>query len=140
MPQNNETILIVDDEPVVCEFVEYVLEREGYSILEAGNCYSALHRKFLHRHIDLLIADVALPDGTGWDLARQFLSAQPDLKVLFISGYTGAELIRQYGIPLDDIHFLGKPFSPKELRERVRVVLESPGGFPPARLESSVPA
>jgi CheY-like chemotaxis protein len=130
MSDNAETILVVDDEPTMGFFIRFILEREGYTVLEAGNCHEALRSDVCEARIDLLIADIALPDGNGWDLAIQFQTHQPDVKVLFISGYTGAELLRQYRVPPNDIHFLQKPFTPSALRERVRQVLESPVAFP----------
>jgi DNA-binding response OmpR family regulator len=75
--------------------------------------------------VDLLIADVALPERNGCELAKHLLSRQPELGVLFVSGFVGAEVCKQYNIPLSDFHFLSKPFMRKELAARVRKILHS---------------
>jgi DNA-binding response OmpR family regulator len=76
--------------------------------------------------LDLLVADVSLPGPNGCELAARILETQPDMQVLFISGYTGAEACRAYGIQSSDAHFLGKPFDPATLLARVDELLKEP--------------
>ena len=74
--------------------------------------------------IDLLVADVSLPGPNGCELALRFLDREPKGRVLFISGYTGAEVCHQYDIKLSDREFLAKPLYPKPFVERVEAILE----------------
>ena len=130
MTEKKETILLVDDEPVVCIALADALRRNGYYVMEAGNYYQAdkIADEF-RRTIDLLITDIALPGQNGCDLANHLLETRPEMKVLLISGYTGAEVCHHYGVQLTDLHFLPKPFGPGELAERARQVMESSEKF-----------
>ena len=120
------TVLLVDDEAQVRDVLSDILRTSGYRVLQAGNYYEAL-RSAEGEHIDLLIADVSLPGPNGCELALRLVEAQPSVQVLFISGYTGAEACRAYGILNSDAHFLGKPFDPATLVDRVGALLrESP--------------
>jgi two-component system cell cycle sensor histidine kinase/response regulator CckA len=75
--------------------------------------------------IELALLDVSLPGKTGIELAHALLRIKPDLKILFISGYVGAEVIRMHGMSLRDRHFLRKPFRADELVSRVHESLKS---------------
>src|SRR5438477_12930192 len=86
--------------------------------MELGKKYS--------EEINLLVTDISLPGTNGCELAMAALRMHPDLKILFVSGYTGAEIFRYYGIPFTDMHFLRKPFTSADLSNRVRQVLDSP--------------
>ena len=68
---------------------------------------------------------MSLPGKTGIELARVLLRRKPDLKVLFVSGHVGAEVIRFHGLPASDRHFLKKPFRAERLTERVKDLLKS---------------
>jgi DNA-binding response OmpR family regulator len=76
--------------------------------------------------VDLVLTDVMMPNGTGWDLARRIERLQPGLRVLFMSGHTGDAIVRR-GIGAAKNHFIGKPFSPNELATKVRQVLDYRG-------------
>ncbi len=80
--------------------------------------------------MDLLIADVALPERNGCELAKHLLKIEPHLGVLFVSGFVGYEVCKQYGIPVSDLHFLPKPFVARELVARVDEILNSPRNSP----------
>jgi len=80
--------------------------------------------------VDLLIADVALPERNGCELAKHLLGIEPQLGVLFVSGFVGYEVCKQYGIPVSDLHFLPKPFVARELVARVDEILNSPRNSP----------
>ncbi|HYP09674.1 MAG TPA: response regulator [Bryobacteraceae bacterium] len=116
------TILLVDDEDQVRDVLGDILRRDEHIVLEAGNYYEAI-RLAESAPIDLLVADVSLPGPNGCELAVRLVNRQPSLQVLFISGYTGAEACRAYGILESDSHFLGKPFEPAALVARVRDLL-----------------
>lgn len=123
---NTETILLVDDEPSIREAMKDMLEQEGYKVLEAGNYYQAIDvAEWYTDPLDLLIADVSLPGPNGCELANRLRTMRPGCRVLFISGYTGAEIVLQYGMPLSDIHFLAKPITKSALMGRVRLVLDT---------------
>ena len=124
-------ILVVDDEQVDRELIRDILQRAGHIVLEA-DCYAQAVEIF-HRHsrqVDLLVADVAMPEKNGCELAKQLLGSHPELGVLFVSGFVGAEVCKQYGIPVSDIHFLSKPFVGRDLSARVAEIINSPRTSP----------
>ena len=130
--ENSEkTILLLDDEEADRTSASAMLASEGYTVLEA-DCYkNALSIFQDHRDlVDLLIADISLPDGNGCDLAMQVRDFQADVRVLFISGHVGAEVCRFYGLDVTDLHFLRKPFTAKQFLASVRRVLRSADAFP----------
>ena len=73
----------------------------------------------------MLLVDVSLPGNTGYELAKTALAQKPGVRVLLMSGPTGAEVCKFYGMPATDVHFLEKPFRPLDLLARVKFVLES---------------
>ena len=121
--EGTETVLLVEDENAVRVLVRRVLDRMGYTVLEAEDGPTAL-RVMDQRGapVDLLLTDVIMPGMSGRELADRLLESQPDLKVLFMSGYTD-EAISQHGVLADGVSFLEKPFTPDLLLQRVREVL-----------------
>jgi two-component system, cell cycle sensor histidine kinase and response regulator CckA len=120
-----EIILVVDDEPSDLDMARNALESLGYRVVTAGDAQTAMQLyRDLGEPIDLLIADVAMAPVNGCDLALQLTLKQPDLKVLFISGYTGAEVLRREGIPGLNAAFLRKPFSAQQLAREARSMVE----------------
>jgi len=116
----------VDDEPVDIAVMQRSLERAGYDILVASNYDEALAQLTAHgSEIKMLITDISLPGRTGLDIARACLQQQPELKVLFVSGWTGAEFLDYVGIRKEDLHFLPRPFRSSQLISRVRKVADS---------------
>lgn len=129
----NRTILVVDDEAGQRSLMRNTLQTEGYTVLESSDYDEALAVHGSHRgHIDLLLVDLSLPGGNGYELSKAILSMEPDLKVLFVSGHAGAALCKFLGIDVTDLHFLKKPLVVPDLVNRVRSVLEVAGHSRPA--------
>jgi DNA-binding response OmpR family regulator len=125
LSRGHESILVVEDEPGILEIIKALLENQGYTVLAAaapGEAIDLARRPV--GEIRLLITDVVLPEMNGRDLAKNILSLHPRLKCLFISGYT-ADVIAHRGVLEEGVHFLQKPFSMKDLAEKVRNVLDN---------------
>jgi two-component system, cell cycle sensor histidine kinase and response regulator CckA len=119
-----ETILVVEDQDAGREMITEILGAEGYRIMAAadGNEAQELARRSPER-IDLLLTDVVMPKMSGNDLARALTAHHPDMRVLYMSGYT-SEMISHHGVLDEGILFLQKPFTPGALSKRVRQVLD----------------
>ncbi|GMV94962.1 MAG: hypothetical protein AMXMBFR82_47400 [Candidatus Hydrogenedentota bacterium] len=119
-----ETILLVEDEPSLLGLAIKMLEGFGYRTLAASTAHDALRLAEAHAgEIHLLITDVVMPEMNGRELARQLIALYPDLKRLFMSGYT-ADVIARQGVLDDSVNFLQKPFSRNQLGQKVREALE----------------
>jgi two-component system, cell cycle sensor histidine kinase and response regulator CckA len=124
-------VLVVDDEPVDIIVVQKSLERAGYRVWSGSDCAQGLEVFQSHAdEIDILIADVSLPDKTGIELAKACVRLKRSLKILFISGWAGAEFLDYVGISKEDLHFLPKPFRSSKLVSRVAEVLASTDPIP----------
>jgi signal transduction histidine kinase len=119
-----ETILVVEDDPVLRDLIRESLRIRGYRVLEAGQGQEALER-FLNypESISLLVTDVVMPGMNGPALVQKLLPCRPGMKVLFISGYTG-EASDHMKIMEWEVPFLQKPFTPSSLARKVREVLD----------------
>ena len=121
-----DAILLVDDETAERENMSGALGDTKFQVFAAGDYDAALAAFELHGpEIRLLVVDVSLPGRNGCELAKALLQRKPDLRVLFVSGHVGAEVVRFYGIDASDLFFLRKPFSPETFADRVQVVLEA---------------
>jgi two-component system, cell cycle sensor histidine kinase and response regulator CckA len=121
-----ETILLVEDEELVRSLAKRVLERKGYQVFLAQCGASALELfPTLTGRVDLVVTDVVMPGMGGRELAERLRDQQPDLRVLFMSGYTADEILRQ-GIEAEAVHFIQKPFAPDGLARKVSEVLLEP--------------
>jgi len=119
-----ETILFVEDEQSVRELVSEYLKVCGYKVLEAADGMQALELAAAHSgKIQLLITDVVMPRVSGRELAARLAATRPDLKVLYISGYTDDSVFR-HGVLQGGMAFLQKPFNLKSLATKIREVLE----------------
>jgi two-component system cell cycle sensor histidine kinase/response regulator CckA len=115
------TILLVEDEATVRAVAERALTRHGYAVLLAENGEAAIEILEREKRVDLMISDVVMPTMDGPTTAREARLRQPDLPILFISGYA-EEQLRQ-SIDLDRVAFLAKPFSVQKLAEAARDAL-----------------
>jgi PAS domain S-box-containing protein len=123
LERGSETVLLVEDEEAVRRLVRDILELQGYRVLEADSGMRAL--EIAHDYgpeIDLLLTDVVMPGMSGRDLAEALALLRPEIKVLFLSGYTD-QVVLEHGV-VDAADFLQKPFSPETLARKVRSVLD----------------
>ena len=121
---SDETLMVVEDEDLVRDLVCSILDPEGYTILcapDANTCLEIIRER--REPIDLLITDVVMPKMNGVELYNQLLGDFPELRVLFLSGYTD-DVIADRGILAEGAHFIQKPFSIKTLTGKVREVLD----------------
>jgi CheY-like chemotaxis protein len=122
--RGTETILLVEDDEMLLQLVAAMLEESGYTALSAAT--TELAQSFAREHpgpIHLLISDMIMPVMNGRTLATRLLPLRPEIKTLFLSGYT-ADIISEQGVLKEDIHFLQKPFSIEALTAKVREVLD----------------
>jgi two-component system cell cycle sensor histidine kinase/response regulator CckA len=120
-----ETILLVEDEPGIRALVRKILRREHYQVLEAGNGEEALMAASAHgAPIDLLLTDMMLPRMSGRDVAESLRREYPNMRVVYISGYTDDESVRSGEFPPGS-KFLQKPFTLIGLTGKVREALDA---------------
>jgi two-component system, cell cycle sensor histidine kinase and response regulator CckA len=117
-----ETILLVEDDEGVRVIASRILRDQGYTVLEARRASEA--RRLWEKHgpgVDLLLADVVMPDMNGPKLAEELAKTKPGLLVLFMSGYPGSAGAGALDVEL--AHYIEKPFTPASLAAKVREVL-----------------
>jgi two-component system cell cycle sensor histidine kinase/response regulator CckA len=121
----NEVILLVDDEDVVRNTVYAILIDSGYFVLQARNVEEALFISEGQQEnpIKLLVTDIVMPGMTGFQLAEKIVARNPDMKVLFMSGYPDDTVLQQ-GMMAKGFPFIQKPFTPNTLAHKVREVLD----------------
>jgi PAS domain S-box-containing protein len=125
-PRGDETVMLVEDEPILLNIAQAMLKQLGYRVLAAPSPVGALRLAGEHPGtIDLLMTDVILPEMNGRELADRMLSFYPEMKILFNSGYS-ADVIAHHGVLLDDTFFLQKPFSREALAIKIRETLNHP--------------
>jgi CheY-like chemotaxis protein len=126
VPKGSEVVLLVEDEDQLRKLASEVLQGCGYVVLEARDGREGLSVCEAHPgKIDLLLSDVVMPELGGRELAQRILTMRPDIKVLFMSGHTQDVILKEgvkAGTP-----FLQKPFTPSDLANKVRAVLDSQG-------------
>lgn len=122
---SGETVLIVEDDPSILKIGIRVLENLNYKVLSAASPGEAIGLVREYRgNIDLLITDVIMPEMNGRDLSKRVKLFYPDLKVLFMSGYT-ANVIAHRGVLDRGVFFVQKPFSKKDFSVKIREALEN---------------
>ena len=124
LPSGAETVLLVEDEAAVRDLARQILELGGYTVLEAGHGDEALLLSEQQGPIHLLMTDVIMPGMSGPELAERLVKQHPEMKVLYVSGYTD-EAIVHHGVLGAGLSFLQKPFTPDSLIRKVRQVLDA---------------
>jgi len=123
-PGGTETILLVEDEPLVLELADCTLQQLGYTVLPCASADEALRTVADHQgHIDLLVTDVVMPRINGKELAARVQALRSGIDVLFSSGY-GEDIIARQGVLDAGLHFIGKPYRPFDLAAKVRAILD----------------
>ena len=124
LPGAGETVLVVEDEPIVRDLIVEALQVAGYRTMQAVDGFSGLRILQSGVHLDLLVTDVGLPGMNGRQLADQARQSRPDLKVIFITGY--AETVANASGFLDSrMAMVTKPFTPDALLSRIRAMIDS---------------
>jgi CheY-like chemotaxis protein len=124
VPTGSETILLVEDEAAVRAYAARILFEQGYTVLEAGNGAEALALAADHvGPIELLVTDVVMPGLQGHQLGKRLHDLRPDLRVLFVSGFTENSVVH-HGVVREGILFLQKPFTSEALNRAVRRALD----------------
>jgi two-component system response regulator RegX3 len=138
LPADTRTILVVDDEESITQFVSYNLKKEGYALDVAhdGETAVELSRK---NPYDLVILDVMLPGVDGFEVCRRIREFKPDLPVLFLSA-RDTELDKVVGLEIGGDDYLAKPFGIRELLARVRALLRRTGGPRGGRVGTDAPS
>ena len=122
----SETLLIVEDDDLVRSLAHTILRAHGYTVLEASNGRDALRLCEEHTGpIHLVVTDVVMPEMSGREVADRLAPRRPEMKVLYVSGYTD-DAIGHHGVLHSEIAFLNKPFTPDTLLHKVRTVLDAP--------------
>jgi len=125
LPRGTETILLVEDDPALCEMAAELLRRLDYTVLAADNGVSALQliEQRGKEPIDLLFTDVVMPQLNGKELSERVLALHPETSILFTSAYTENAIIHQEALD-PGAPILQKPFTPSALARKVREVLD----------------
>jgi CheY-like chemotaxis protein len=118
-----ETILLAEDAVMVRDLTKNILEEYGYSVIVAENGVEAVEAYKAHPEIELLILDVIMPGKNGKDTYMEIKGLRPDIKAIFMSGYT-SNIIHKKGILDSATEFISKPFSPNAFLRKVREVLD----------------
>ena len=125
-------LLVVEDEEGVRELMAAMLRQLGYTVFTAATPAEAIRLAEEHRDaLGMVLTDVVMPQMSGRELANELLRANPELKVLFLSGYTENAVVH-HGVLDSGVDFLAKPFSQDALARKVRGILDKPSGRRPA--------
>jgi CheY-like chemotaxis protein/two-component sensor histidine kinase len=124
LPRGSETVLVVEDEEEVRKLAVQILRRQGYTVLEASQGNEASHICEQHKGaIHLMVMDVVMPGMNGRELAKSLEPHHPEMKVLYMSGYTDNTIVH-HGLLEKGLNFLQKPFTLEGLLRKVREVLD----------------
>lgn len=119
-----ETVVVVEDNPDVGEMVVAILEKYGYRVTMTSNGHECL--EWMARHLDetdLVITDMVMPDINGKELAQRLRADRPDIRVLFMSGYSDVMISQEGGLE-EGVDFIQKPFSVQKFAGKVREILD----------------
>lgn len=124
--KGSETILMVEDDLAILDIGKTILEQLGYNVITANEPMAAIKIAYSYeKQIDLLFTDIVMPQMNGRDLARYIGEIIPGIRCLYMSGYT-ANIIAHHGIIEKGVNFLHKPFSIKNLAEKIREISSTP--------------
>ena len=125
LQSRGETVMVLEDESTVLNIARIMLEKLGYTVLAASSASEAMTLAEANDgKIDLLLTDIVMPEMNGLDFSAQLKSCYPDIKNLYMSGYT-ADVIARHGMLDEGMQFIQKPFSIQELAIKVREAIES---------------
>ena len=122
--KGTETVLLVEDAPMIRRLAREIMMRAGYTVIEAGDAEQALSLAGTQGHIDVLLTDLIMPGPSGVELAEQLRAARSGIRVLYMSGYTDNAIVRNGMLGASEA-FLQKPFTPEELLRKLRHVIET---------------
>lgn len=127
MPGGSETILLVEDDGALRDLGQSILKSSGYPVLTARNGVEALDVvESFEGRIDMLVTDVVMPVMGGRQLSEELRKRDETIKVLFVSGYTDDAMVK-HGVSRPGVNFLQKPFTPSELLQKIRALLDPQG-------------
>ncbi len=122
--KGTETVLLVEDAPMIRRLAREIMLRAGYTVIEAGDAEQAMKLAEQQARIDVLLTDLIMPGPSGVDLAEHLRAARADVRVLFMSGYSDNAIVRN-GMLGESTAFLQKPFTPEELLRKLRHVIDA---------------
>jgi two-component system cell cycle sensor histidine kinase/response regulator CckA len=122
--KGTETVLLVEDAPMIRRLAREIMLRAGYTVIEAGDAEQAMQLAGKEERIDLLLTDLIMPGPSGVELAEQLHGVRPHVRVLFMSGYSDNAIVRD-GMLGESAAFLQKPFTPEELLRKLRHVIDA---------------
>ena len=125
LPGGNETILLVEDEPLVRNVAGLMLREQGYTVWEAANGVEALNivESVNNERVDMVMTDVVMPLIGGKELGERLRELHPEIKILYASGYTD-DITLRLDAQEQNVEFMQKPYTPSALANRVREVLD----------------
>ena len=129
LARGSESVLVVEDDPVVRELAVRTLRDAGYAVIEAAGADEARSAASSIGRLDLILSDVVMPGDGGPAIVRSIRGGHPEVRVLYMSGYAVGTLTTEGGLA-PDTPFLPKPFTPVSLAQAVRVALDAPGPRP----------
>ncbi len=135
----HETVLLVEDEPAILKLTRTTLQQIGYSVIEAASAKDALALAARHEgQLHLLLTDVIMPEMNGLDLYARIAASNPGIRVIFMSGYS-ADVFPSKDDGKGDFPFLQKPFSMRQLSDKVREVLDPVRQATAGKTETATP-
>jgi two-component system, cell cycle sensor histidine kinase and response regulator CckA len=129
-PEQKPHVLLVDDDPDLRRVFSSGLGKKGFQVVSAGSAEEAIRLAADPEvEIDVIVMDIVLPDSWGSQVAMEQGLFRPDVKVIYISGYSREDAVLQASSGNEEVHFLPKPFTVEELAVKIRAVLGgAPGG------------
>jgi two-component system, OmpR family, response regulator len=136
MTSTAQRILVVDDDPEIRKLLARYIEGQGFRVLLAASCRE-LRDRLATNHVDLIVLDVMLPDGSGLDMCRDLRAMRSSVPIILLTALK-EDVDRIVGLEIGADDYLGKPFNPRELIARVRAVLRRRAETVPAQVEAKI--